>query len=154
MSNETDHNKINLNSSVDSTDIENNQSRHDDVNRPKSRISSASSQKDHQQQSHFVNNSHVNDSSNETRLKSPNNSNHISADENQSPFDSLDHDDNQPTFNKHLGSSSYVNVNEISNDGPNTHNQNLDENLDDGNTDDDKEQVKQGQIVSNTQSGK
>jgi hypothetical protein len=120
MSNETDDNKMNINSSFDSKDIRNNNPRENDINSTSSRLSSASKKnQQHQQQSAYVNNSFPNESSIETRIKSPTSS--------RQNTDQLSNhkltNEEQSTFNNHSHSSFHVN--ETNNDGPTVNNQNL-----------------------------
>jgi hypothetical protein len=127
MSNNTDDNKININSSSDSQNIGNNNSRDDDIELPKSRLSSAS-KKNQEQRSTYINNSFTNELSNEINIKSPTTSrqntnelsNHKLTNEIQSSFDSLSHEE-QTTFNNHSHSSFHDNNNNEST----TNNQNL-----------------------------
>lgn len=136
MSNEIDDLKMNINSSFDSQDIENKSPRDNHIDSPKSRLSSAS--KTHQEQrSTDVNNSF----SNQTRIKSPNEShentnqlnNHKLTNENQLTSDSLDHEE-QTIFNNNSRSSFHPN--EISNDESTVNQQNSTTNSLDVKTDD------------------
>ncbi len=111
MSNTTDDNKHHINSSFHSEDILNKNSIDNDVELPKSRLSSAS--RKNQEQKYEIG----------TRIKSPITprqditqlNNHKITDENQSPLNSHDNEE-QPSFNNHSRSSFHVN--EQSNDGP------------------------------------
>lgn len=112
MLNEIDDENMDIKSSLDSQNIDKDISRDNDIDLPKSRLSSASSKKHQEQRSVNVNNSFSNESFNEIRIKSANSfhqnrnqlSNNKLTNENQSIFDSLHHEE-QSTNNNPLNSS-------------------------------------------------
>jgi hypothetical protein len=121
MSNETDDNIPHKNSTLESQDRFNNTPRDTDVNLPKSRLSSAS-KKNKEQQPTFVN-----ESSNDSRIKSPSisrqNTNQFNdnklTNENQSPLTPSNNEEQSTLTNR---SRSSFPANEPSNDGPTTTN--------------------------------